>query len=127
MLSQCVKKALFVAIALLMYNYYCYALALSALIQFVSLVYMTYVRPFKTGLNNIILIYEEAMTLVCIVLLFRFSNKYSVVSYDTSKAAAKQFAFFVLILTIVPPIIAFIEFVRMLRYIRDICNWKRDY
>jgi hypothetical protein len=89
--------------------------------------YNTYVRPFKSALNNVVLIYEEVMTLVCIVILFRYANKDSVVSSDTSKATAKQFALCVLLLTIVPPMIAFMEFIRMLRYIREICNWKRDY
>ena len=67
------------------------------------------------------------MTLVCILVLFRYANKDSVVSSDISKSTAKTFAFYVFLLTVVPPIIAFIEFVRMLRYVRDVCNCKKDY
>jgi len=37
-----------------------------------------------------------------------------------------MFSFYVLILIIVPPILAFMELIRMLKYLRDICNWKRD-
>ena len=58
------------------------------------------------------------MTLFCFVLLFRYANQYSVVDLNTSESSAKQFAFFVMVLLIVPAILAFVEFVRMLKFIR---------
>lgn len=72
------------------------------------------------------IIFEEFMTLVCFLVLLRYANKDSVESYDKSREFAYMFSFYVLILVIIPPILAFMEFVRMLRYMRDICNWKRD-
>jgi hypothetical protein len=96
------------------------------MLQFISLIYFTYVRPFKANLNNIMIIYEEFMTFVCFLILLRYSNQNSVLSYVDSSSYAKMFSFYVLLLCIVPPILAFMEFVRMLRYMRDICNWKRD-
>jgi hypothetical protein len=110
-----------------MYNIYCYALALSAFIAFMSLMYYSFVRPFKSALYNIILIYEEFMTLFCFLILFRYANETSVVDLDTSKAYAKIFAFAVFILTLVPAILALMEFLVSLRHISKICNWKRDY
>jgi hypothetical protein len=98
-----------------MYDYYCYAFALSAMIQFASLMYVTYARPFKSALHNVIVIFEDAMTLICFIILFRYSNKDSVQSIDVSRATAKQFSLMVLILTMVPPILAFMEFIRLLR------------
>jgi len=66
------------------------------------------------------------MTLVCFLVLVRYANKYSVIDFATSQEYAKMFSFYVMILIIVPPILAFMELIRMLRYLRDICNWKRD-
>lgn len=67
------------------------------------------------------------MTLVCFLVLVRYANKDSVIDFDTSRTYAKMFALYVLILCIIPPILAFLEFLRMLRHIKDICNWKRDF
>lgn len=88
LLSQCVKKALFVLLAVAMYKQYCYALAISVFIQFTSLMYLTYVRPFKANLNNIMIIFEEFMTLVCFLILLRYSNKDSVLSHEKSREYA---------------------------------------
>ena len=121
------KKVLFTAIALLLYNQYCYSLLLSVLLQFASTLFIAYTRPFKTSLNNISVICQEVMTLLCFLLLFRYANKDSVLTSAQSQATAKQFAFAVLLLTVVPPIVAFMEFVRMLRHVREICNWTREY
>lgn len=68
-----------------MYKQYCYALAISVFLQFASLMYLTYVRPFKANLNNVMIIFEEFMTLVCFLVLLRYANKDSVESYDTSR------------------------------------------
>lgn len=127
LLSQCIKKALFVAIALLMYNIYCYSLFLSAFIQYISLMYYSYARPFKSAVHNVIIIFEEAMTLFCFILLFRYANEDSVISLETSQAYAKLFALCVFILTIVPAGLALFEFTLGLRNLRGVCNWTRDY
>ena len=110
-----------------MYNIYCYALALSALVSFFSLIYLSMTRPFKSPIHNIMIIFDEFMMLACFIVLFRYANFASVVDKATSEAYAKLFSLLVFILTIVPAILTFIEFLRSLKYFRKICNWKRDY
>jgi hypothetical protein len=87
-LTQAVKKLLYVGTALGLYSYYCHALALSAIIQMISLMYVAMVRPFKSPWNNVIIIFEEFMMLVCILVLFRFANYDSVQSLDNLKSSS---------------------------------------
>jgi hypothetical protein len=89
--------------------------------------YYSYTRPFKSAIYNVIVIFEEAMTLVCFVILFRFANEDSVSSLDTSRTYAKLFALCVFILTIVPAGLALFEFILGLKNLRGVCNWTRDY
>ena len=127
LLAQCIKKLAYVAIALTMYNIYCYGLFISAMIAFTSLMYYSFVRPFKTAMHNIIIIYEDFMTFFCFVILFKFANSTSVESLDLSRSTAKFFSLAVFILVIVPAVLTLMEIVLGLKNIRQVCNWNRDY
>lgn len=89
--------------------------------------YYSYVRPFKSAIYNIIIIFEEFMTLFCFLILFRYANADSVQDLSTSQSYAKFFSMAVFILTIVPAIFALIELIVNLKNLRTICNWNRDY
>ena len=126
LLAQCVKKAMFVALAVLLYNQYCQALFLSAFIQFISLMYYSYVRPFKSPVYNVIIIFEEFMTLLCFLVLFKYASSSAVGDNSSSQSFAKLFSLLVFILTVVPAVLALIELVRSLKNVRQVCNWNRD-
>lgn len=85
MLANTVKKAIFVGMALLMYKVPCYPLLLSGMVMFVSLMYFSYVRPFKSPIHNVMLICEEFMTMLCFLILFKFSSATSVSDINSSK------------------------------------------
>ena len=78
LLAMCVKKAIFVGMAITLYNYYCFALGISAFLQFASLMFNAYVRPFRAGLHNAMIIAVDFVTLLCFVVLFRYANAVSV-------------------------------------------------
>jgi len=127
LLTQCIKKAMYVAIALTMYNVYCYGLFLSAIIAFVFLMYYSYVRPFKSALYNLILIFEEFMTFFCFVVLFRYANEHSVENLETSRSTALFFAKMVFVLMVLPAVLALMELINNFKNLSQICNWNRDY
>mmetsp|Transcript_19785 Transcript_19785/g.14521 ORF Transcript_19785/g.14521 Transcript_19785/m.14521 type:complete len:226 (-) Transcript_19785:222-899(-) len=113
--------------ALLMYNIYCSSLFLSAMFSFGFLMYYSIVRPFKSALYNLIVIYEEFMTFFCFVILFRYANEDSVESLEASQSTAKFFSMVVFILVLVPTILAVLEILNNFRHLSQICNWNRDY
>jgi hypothetical protein len=127
MLANTVKKAIFVAIALFMVGIKCYSLLLSGFTMFLSLMYFSYVRPFKSPLMNVMLIAQEFLTMTCFLILFKFASPTSVEDIEKSKSQAKVFAMFVTILTIAPAALVVMELVKTMRNFKQICNWKRDF
>ena len=127
LIVQQVKKTMFVAIALLMYDIYCYGLALSALISYGSMMYFSFARPFREPIDNLTILYEEVLTLFCFIVLFRFASEDSIDSEETARSTAQLFSLLVFLLTVIPAGLALFALLLSLRYFGKVCNWKRDY
>lgn len=89
--------------------------------------YDCYTRPFKSSLHNVIIIYEDTMTFLCFVLLFRYASQYSVLDLATSQKYAYYFSLLVFFLTVVPAVLALLSLLASFRDFAKICNWKRDF
>ena len=107
---------MFVALALLMYDMQCFALLTSAIISLLSLLYFSYVRPFRSPLYNVAVILIDFLTLACFIVLFNFSNIYNLEDEQKLIAKVKVFAWLVLALTIVPAVFIILDIIRSTKY-----------
>lgn len=116
LIAQQVKKGIFVALALTLYDMQCFALLTSAIICLLFLIYFSYVRPFRSPIYNVALIVIDFLTLICFIVLFNFSNIYNLESILTLKSKVKTFAWVVLFLAIVPAIFIILDIIRSTKY-----------
>jgi len=141
---------LFVGIAIGLFLEYQYALALAVTFSFLSVMYYSYVRPFRSRLHNVIIIFEDLMLLIIFIMMLHFACPYNfnpdndyveklvtingveqTILATEAEVAAWNMSYYismmVMILVAVPVLLSFIEFLIGLRFIGKVCNWSRIY
>jgi hypothetical protein len=124
LLTQCIKKALFVGIALYYNNYLKYQLLISATVAFFSCMFTCYMRPFKSPFFNLIIIYEDVMLFILYLILFRYISADSVKNINLSESWARLFAIALFLMCVVPIALHILDMIRIMKFVNTICDWK---